>query len=660
MPNPTPGLRPHPLPRAVGALLTLVFLAVLLRTAWLSDDAAITLRTVLNATHGFGLRFNIAERVQTFTHPLWLLLLTLGYLAAGHVYLVTFALSIGCSLWAFWMAVTRSRSLAQAMLATVALLFSAAFVDFSTSGLENPLSNLLLVVLVGLYLNETLDRTKWLTLLSTVASLLYLTRPDDVLFALPLLAAACWRVKSAGRVVRALALGSAPALAWTAFAVVYYGFPFPNTAYAKLGTGIDRGDLWTQGFLYLLDSIDRDPLTLTAAGFAVVIGIAKRGPARLFACGIGLYLLYVVSIGGDFMAGRFVAVPLFAGVLLMTRLVRPSNAVWWPVTAAFVIVGAAGTHVPLLSNGRFGDAGPKPSGVVDERAVYFRDKSLVLARRVTLRDPDWPRARRTTPARTRVLNTCGLMGTAGLEFGPYVYLLDECALADPLLARLPAVFNAEWRTGHYRRFVPAGYVESVATATNALQDPALREYYEHIRAIVRSDRLWSAERMEAIAAMNLRRYDRLVNQTFYRHAGAVAKVEDLALFREDGTPCDAPDVRVLTVPLAVLVPDRPGRRYLSVALESDDRYLLTFLKGRSIVSTLELGPIPEHRRKPGLAAYTEDVPPGARDRGFDTIVVAPISGDNHYAIGHLLVEGEPATDWRLYREVSVRDGIARR
>jgi hypothetical protein len=73
---------------------------------------------------------------------------------------------------------------------------------------------------------------------------------------------------------------------------------------------------------------------------------------------------------------------------------------------------------------------------------------------------------------------------------------------------------------------------------------------------------------------------------------------------------------------------------------------------------LDLGPVPPHRRKPGLAPYTVDVPPRARAQGFDTLVVAPVSGDDHYALGHVLLEGTPATDWELYRRVAVRDGIA--
>ena len=98
-------------------------------------------------------------------------------------------------------------------------------------------------------------------------------------------------------------------MGWTAFALIYYGFPFPNTAYAKLAMGIARGDVWTQGVLYLVDSLDRDPITLTAIAFAVLLGMSQRSAAgRASASGLLLYLLYVVSIGGDFMTGRFLAV----------------------------------------------------------------------------------------------------------------------------------------------------------------------------------------------------------------------------------------------------------------------------------------------------------------------------------------------------------------
>ena len=81
---------------------------------------------------------------------------------------------------------------------------------------------------------------------------------------------------------------------------------------------------------------------------------------------------------------------------------------------------------------------------------------------------------------------------------------------------------------------------------------------------------------------------------------------------------------VLTAPLAIACPDRPRRRYMDITLDSDDSYQLRFLKDGATVGLLDLGPIPEYRRKPGLNAYTLDVPPQASERGFDTIIVMPV------------------------------------
>ena len=137
--------------RIPATCLTLLFFVVLIRTAWLSDDSLISLRTVLNVTHGFGLTFNIAERVQTFTHPLWLLLLTIAYASSATSTTRRSRSRSSTSLAVFWLVVRGAASVAQMWLAAGLLLFSRAFVDYSTSGLENPLSNLLVfATFVGL------------------------------------------------------------------------------------------------------------------------------------------------------------------------------------------------------------------------------------------------------------------------------------------------------------------------------------------------------------------------------------------------------------------------------------------------------------------------------------------------------------------------------
>ncbi len=62
--------------RAVLLVSFLVFCVALLRTAWIGDDALITMRTVHNWHGGHGMVWNVGERVQTFTHPLWMLVLS--------------------------------------------------------------------------------------------------------------------------------------------------------------------------------------------------------------------------------------------------------------------------------------------------------------------------------------------------------------------------------------------------------------------------------------------------------------------------------------------------------------------------------------------------------------------------------------------------------
>src|SRR5205807_9972064 len=102
---------------------------------------------------------------------------------------------------------------------------------------------------------------------------------------------ACWRVRRFAAIIGSAALGLAPLALWLLFSLFYYGFPFPNTAYAKLDTNLDGWELARQGAQYFLDSLDRDPLTLVAIAFALAAGFLQRSTSsRALALGIALYL----------------------------------------------------------------------------------------------------------------------------------------------------------------------------------------------------------------------------------------------------------------------------------------------------------------------------------------------------------------------------------
>src|SRR5438128_624747 len=111
--------------RAVLAAIALGFFAVILiRTAWISDDAYLTLRTVENAATGHGLRWNVAERVQVYDHPLWLFILLTARVITGDTYFSTLGSSIGGSLLCLWLILRRARSEASVAFATAAITLS--------------------------------------------------------------------------------------------------------------------------------------------------------------------------------------------------------------------------------------------------------------------------------------------------------------------------------------------------------------------------------------------------------------------------------------------------------------------------------------------------------------------------------------------------------
>ncbi|MCX5900780.1 MAG: hypothetical protein NTX06_08620, partial [Proteobacteria bacterium] len=354
---------------------------VLVRTAWLCDDAYITFRTVDNFLNGYGLRWNIAERVQSYTHPLWMLVLSLCSFVTREFYLTPMILSIGLSFAAvFVLARKAGGRVVSAALGVFVLVLSKAFVDYSTSGLENPLTYLILVLFFICSLKGSFDE-KHLLKLSVLACLGVLNRMDTGLLFAPALACGLLRfgrVKGIGIVLA----GFIPFFAWELFSLIYYGYLVPNTAFAKMNTGISRAEYLVQGISYFRNSLARDPLTLAALAYALMMVFVSR--ARRFfwhAAGIMLYLGYIVWIGGDFMSGRFFAAPLVLAVAMLAaeNFFLPGRY----LAAAAVIVAILGFSVPtatILSGSDYGRDMKSPldeNGIASERQYYFSITGLI-------------------------------------------------------------------------------------------------------------------------------------------------------------------------------------------------------------------------------------------------------------------------------------------
>lgn len=490
--------------RAWRVLPLLAFAVLLVLTAWINDDAYITFRTVDNFLNGYGLTWNVEERVQAYTHPLWMMLVTACVSMTSEYYVTVLALSFAIALATVAFVVFRlSRTTAAALGVGASLCLSKAFVEYSTSGLENPLTHLLIVLFALTWASED-QRPRAVLVLAATAGLCVLTRMDTALLFAPALA---WTLvqRHDARTLAVLALGFAPMIAWEAFSIAYYGFPFPNTAYAKLATGIADEDLARQGLQYLTNALEMDPLTVAVIACGVILPPMIDARRHLpIALGIVLYLAYVLRVGGDFMMGRFLAAPFCAAVASLAQLD------WKPLYSSLAVAGALVlSFVPmrpiLLSGpgyGRVQDTSNIARNVGDQRWMYFEATGLLNAPKNGWEPSHpWVTLGRELSQRGRLVVVYPATGFKSFYAGPQVVMIDSNALSDPLLARLPADEKKEFVIAHFLRSLPDGYEDSMRADHNHIRDPDLAAYYDELRRVTRGP-LWTRERWQSIWRLN--------------------------------------------------------------------------------------------------------------------------------------------------------------
>ena len=494
-------------------VLVLIYLGLLIRTAWVADDIFLTLRTVDNFANGYSLTWNVNERVQIYTHPLWMLLITPLYLVIRNplstMYILTITLS---TLTIILFVKCFARNYLAAGIGFAAIFFSKAFIDYSTSGLENPLSHLLMIVFLAIFLNlnKKFDERNIL-LLSLLAGLAVFNRMDTVLFYVPALVYALFKVRTPRAFIYAF-IGFLPFFLWEIFSTLYYGFPFPNTAYAKLSTGIDKSLLVRQGFYYLQDSLLRDPVSISMILVSTFLIILRKEPRKLMmGIGVILYLIYLVQIGGDFMSGRFLSISVLVSIVLVMTTIKPKpNKKSWAILIFIIIFGVLGPRTPwqirISNQEEF-----LYHGVADERLYYYSATGLMSSHR-NGEYPNhlWVEQGLQHKALGRKLSKGPVSGMFAFFAGPQLHIVDTYGLGDALLARLPARDQGSFRVGHFIRMVPAGYWQFAVDYGNQIEDPALSQYYEKLSLVIHGD-LLDTERLLEIWRLNTGHYDYLLH-----------------------------------------------------------------------------------------------------------------------------------------------------
>jgi arabinofuranosyltransferase len=498
--------------RLLGFVLLAWIALVIVRNAWLSDDAYITFRSVDNFVMGRGMTWNPGQRVQSFTHPLWFFVVSAAYASTHEIYYTAIALSVVVAVSGTWLA---SRYLSVGIWSTlpalVALGFSRAFVDYSTSGLENAFSHMLLIAWMLCLVSARLGTSRpWFDLLTGA---LLLNRLDLGLLVAPTWLWVMWQRQRAGWALPKLAVYAAclagPLLIWFAFATFYFGFPLPNTAYAKLGARLDPVTRLVQGAMYGMVLLASDPVSALLIAFGLFCAWrGEHGWLRALGLGMVLYLMYIVWIGGDFMAGRFFSVLTVTAcaIVLRTRLERVTGIV------AAVVLGLAGMAAPAPPVFSGVEAEGRPGAkvelqqhrVMDERRFYHKETGLMTAdsERAMPSGRFRKDGEKLHGARGKVV---GQIGMRAFIAGHDAVLIDPYALTDPYLARLPAVYDRanqkKWTAGHWKHGLPEGYVESVISGKNQITERKRARLYDSMQLITTGP-LWSRARLQAIWRLN--------------------------------------------------------------------------------------------------------------------------------------------------------------
>jgi len=513
-------------PVVIGALVLMTVLFYL--TAWLSEDAYIDFRVVENIRSGLGPVWNAGERVQAFTSPLWVGALALfSALTASTPPIAALVVSLLCDWIVILVAVvTGIRKPVGLALALVCLFCSQSFLDYSSSGLENPLLQALgVAICLCLWAEPRFGAFKALAAVSLLSGVALCARLDAIVVvgsALILQAVRCDRAAGKRRALTAVVLGIAPFVLWECFSIAYYGSFVPNTALAKLPPGYPRADLIHKGLTLLRATAVEDPGTLfSIVAIPIVLLLVRSRLWPVAWCASGASLAYVIWVGGDFMLGRFLSfvfvfswLCLLAGVeegSLFANASGGSQVRRYTITALFVVAGGLSilSLAGQLQRNKFSaNYGPQPffrDQIADERSYYNISAGLraILAGRT----PPWVAEGdqvKMLLAGRKALAAKRNVGMFGYAAGPNVFIVDLLSLGNPFLARLPSCPAA--RPGHFGRPLPAGYAESLVTGRNAVSDPFLAELMDDVVLATRAP-LGASGRMEAIWRLNTGRYD---------------------------------------------------------------------------------------------------------------------------------------------------------
>ncbi|MCA8958427.1 MAG: hypothetical protein KDC87_20280, partial [Planctomycetes bacterium] len=347
----------------------------------------ISFRYAKNLVDGLGLVFNAGEHVEGYTNFLWVMILAGGMWAGFDPIVLGQWLGIGfffATVLLLWRAAPTPLPIAAVGLA---LHWHSGL--FASCGLETAMFTFL--VTSGLVVLMRAVRPTEFALAGSLWIAATMTRPDGALF-YALGAGFVTVLAVAGRSVRCWLAYAAPFvcgyLPYFLWKLAYYGYPLPNTFYAKSASeaNVQQGlyylRLYLQCYYVLLPALLIPVWCLLRCRPRAMlqVGACRRALLLLF-CTLP-FLAYVVWVGGDFMFARFclpVTPALFLALQLPMRAAGPPRRVDWVVAALLV----AGSLLPAYPAQAIKVGNPRFVGEErDHYPAWYVEANRILGRRL--------------------------------------------------------------------------------------------------------------------------------------------------------------------------------------------------------------------------------------------------------------------------------------
>ena len=369
--------------------LTMVgFVLVVILLAWQSDDAYHGYVMARHLVNGDGFVYNAGERATASTCPLFTLVIALAYFITREMYFTSLAVCTIFSALAYYIFAWKlCRTKNQILLGFAAFIGSQAFISYTTSGLENSLLFFLSALFIWQLSKSEIYNAREMLILAVILSLSAMTRMDSVLLFIPVIVWIYLFKRDKVSFIKAVGigiLGLMPFILWEVFATFYFGFPFPNPAYVKLGTNIAESEYIQRGIVYTIyTGMDDIVVLMLPVLYLLMSIISKKLRYIMVAGGVVLYWIYIIRIGGDFMMGRHftnmffistcISVVLFNGEASRIRKIESYRKLFTVITLGAVVFAVSfGRTVgsQYLAGHEYS------SQISDEREYYFSTTGL--------------------------------------------------------------------------------------------------------------------------------------------------------------------------------------------------------------------------------------------------------------------------------------------